>query len=433
MSADILASINFLPEQLPPDPHREYLKSHVGQISKYTAEVLIGIFAAMATIAVAFRLVIQLRSRGKLYLDDFFVLAATVFLLVETGLLYHLCSWIWIEQALAINPMNFVLFTRSEIMSLLTFLDSENAWLAVAWTSIYLVKLSFLAFFYKLVRNVSRNLTVFWWAALVVSTGAWVFTTFENIINCGTGSSMRCFPYPRHNIAIGISSSVVDVLSDLMILSIPILLLRNSQLRTGQKYRILAFLCLSVFMIAFAIARAFGGMHRDYAGVLTFHATWAHVWLHLEASVAVIMGGLTAFRTMFSREVRSQESSGSSKAINHYIRRLFRKSPGNESSVATSQEAKGPLQGPIAGASMKGLRTFIRRNNREPGHTTIEESMINSKYDPLESYHNFQREHRKSRAVSSTEGSKGSGGSGYTEELRMPEYPLPVLQTHNIV
>lgn len=192
----------------------------------------------------------------------------------------------------------------------------------------------------------------------------------------------------------------MDVITDLMIISIPIWLLRNTQLRSTQKLRILAFLCLSVVMVAFAVARFAGGLMRDSSGVLTYSLVWTVLMLHIECSIAVLMGGVTAFRTVFSRQPHDEESQQKERhtsSLLQYVKRLI-----SRSKTSSSSDRDDKMEQPIVisdravpTATLKGLRTFIRRNGRDPGHTTIDETLNSSAYDPLESYHNFKRHEQK--------------------------------------
>jgi hypothetical protein len=103
-----------------------------------------------------------------------------------------------------------------------------------------------------------------------------------------------------------ITTSMVDILSDLMIISIPIMILSKFQMRLSQKLRILAFLCLNVFMATFCLIRIAGKYHDPY-GTVQVHVEWTTLTLHMESSVAVLMGGVTAFRTVFASRIRERE------------------------------------------------------------------------------------------------------------------------------
>lgn len=238
-----------------------------------------------------------------------------------------------------------------------------------------------------------------------------------------TRCTVKCFPYPKHIHAIGIISTVTDVVTDLMIVSIPVLLLHKTQLRYTQKMRILTFLCLSVFMVAFAIARLSGGLMRDSYGVLTYSLAWTTLFLHIECSIAVLMGGVTAFRNVFKPQGRDEESQpeeGHTPLLLQYIRRMFGGSKATRGSDEECAGDKAPVMSdrPVTKGTLKGLRTFIRRNGRERGNTTMEQSMDNSAYDPLESYHNYKRHEQErvsmgtsTKLSSSTEVSGADPGS----------------------
>ena len=83
-----------------------------------------------------------------------------------------------------------------------------------------------------------------------------------------------------------------------MIIFIPIILLRKSLLRLSQKLRILAFLCLNAFCIAIALSRMAGGGYYNHDGKFVFRVVYNYILMHLEACIAIIMGGVTAFRTV---------------------------------------------------------------------------------------------------------------------------------------
>lgn len=93
----------------------------------------------------------------------------------------------------------------------------------------------------------------------------------------------------------------------LAVVSIPIVILRKSQMKPRQQLGLGIFLCLSVIMTVIAIVRI-GGYRIDGIGLGgKIDSTWALFWLYLEACVAVIMASITAFRSLFIH--------GSSKTI----------------------------------------------------------------------------------------------------------------------
>lgn len=226
---------------------------------------------------------------------------------------------------------------------------------------------------------------------------------------------MKCFPYNVHNLEIAGATTAVDILTDVLIVSIPFFLLRKSRLRFGQKFRILIFLCLSIVMVGFAFARLAGSLHHDISGVLTLDITWTLLWLHLESSVAVLMGGLTAFRIVFANQVREaghRKTTNTAPVYKRFTGFLIKSSGRHSSEYLKSRYNKqnGLLADPVTGGTLKGLRTFIRRNGREEGQPTMDgadNSILVSKYDQLESYHHYMKDIHSEGVRKSTSDWKG--------------------------
>lgn len=142
------------------------------------------------------------------------------------------------------------------------------------------------------------------------------------------------------------------------------------------------------------LGRSIGsGFHANFGIVNTF------LLLHIEASVAVIMCGVTAFRTVFAARIREREhqrrseerrAPGMYNSLLAWLKRFSgkSKSPG---SANTRSRKKPFLTGEVSRGTLRGLGTFIRRHEREPGLTTSASTAFDSGYDPLESYHEYMR------------------------------------------
>lgn len=113
----------------------------------------------------------------------------------------------------------------------------------------------------------------------------------------------------------------------------------------------------------------------------------------------VTMGSITAFRGIFAGQ--GPQSLGTDHQVPSSFKRLLsrlgltRKTA--KSSVPEVPEVPQGAHLPddsISHATLKGLRTFIRRYGRGAGHTTVG---LESDTDPLDEYHNFQRDQGKTR------------------------------------
>ena len=114
------------------------------------------------------------------------------------------------------------------------------------------------------------------------------------------------------NEVIPVLSNVLDMLTDLLsrkplplnrayttdyrpeVVSIPIILLRKSQLRVSQKLGLCVFLCLSVVMAVLAGIRASGFQFEKGYDVI-----WDLWWKYIEACVGCCMVSVSAFRSLF--------------------------------------------------------------------------------------------------------------------------------------
>jgi hypothetical protein len=142
-----------------------------------------------------------------------------------------------------------------------------------------------------------------------------------------------------------------------------------------QKAALGVFLCLSLVMVAFSITRV--SHIRGASGV---DVPWVFFWQFAEASVAVLMGSLTAFRTLLvaERERRCSPSpaggspggqgGGKGGMLNTFRQRvrLLGKRSGSD---LESQDGEAGLP-QIPGPMMTGLRTYIRRHKRDSGVKT---------------------------------------------------------------
>lgn len=125
--------------------------------------------------------------------------------------------------------------------------------------------------------------------------------------------------YFHRSLGLAIFDIILDVGTDLLIVSLPIRLLRSVKIRVRQKIVIGVFLSLNLFMAFTASVRVSGLKFRG-----TFDEVWLFAWQHIEACVAVAMISLTAFRSVFvgSEALRAQRESPKSLGIPVALKRL---------------------------------------------------------------------------------------------------------------
>lgn len=90
-----------------------------------------------------------------------------------------------------------------------------------------------------------------------------------------------------------------DSMANFLVVSIPVCLLWKVNIRPAQKLGLASFLCLSLVMAVMAIIRNSGLRIKLLSGDSTFDRAWLNLWQQIEASIAICLVSLTAFRQLF--------------------------------------------------------------------------------------------------------------------------------------
>lgn len=163
-------------------PVRERL--HLGQTELIDCfQVTAGLFYGIAVISVVVRGAIRVITRRKFALDDYFLFVAFAFLTAVTGLIYYLLDGIYVSTAVESNPVLIFRISSAQVNLILNQALNENIFLALAWTTTFLVKFSFLAFFRQLIRNVN-NIKYYYWSVVALTVVTWMSLTSEAFILC---------------------------------------------------------------------------------------------------------------------------------------------------------------------------------------------------------------------------------------------------------
>lgn len=156
-----------------------------------------------------------------------------------------------------------------------------------------------------------------------------------------------------------------------------------------QKIRIGTFLCLSLVIVIVSLVRLVGGLYHSRRGRYEFSMQWTFIILHIEAAIAILMGSISALRTVFAKQSRpdSREENGSIVFIYQKFLRITGKSKGSDDSKSKEHGTPRISGGNITQPTMKGLRSFIRRHERSQGHTTLASTI-----SEIEDYHEFRKQ-----------------------------------------
>ena len=150
-------------------------------------------------------------------------------------------------------------------------------------------------------------------------------------------------------------TTVMDVLTDFIVLSFPIAILSQIRINTRQKAGLGLWLCLSVVMIIIAIVRIAG---IKFA-VNSIDIVWLAFWQQQESSIAVTMVSMTAFRSLFVESIGATAPRRHPKfAANGWRTRLVRRALASGNERYEMERGAGLPQ--IPRATLTGMSATIR-------------------------------------------------------------------------
>ncbi|KAH7068017.1 hypothetical protein BKA63DRAFT_104029 [Paraphoma chrysanthemicola] len=185
-----------------------------------------------------------------------------------------------------------------KLMVRIFFVNTMFFWL-VLWT----VKLSFLMLYRRLIEGLHNIYIKLWWASVVIWFLSLIGSLTSHLTAC---SSMRAWFTPgacqtprdiRSQIASLYFTYAVDVLTDLMIMALPIRIIWNLKMPQTQKFGITGLFGIGIILIAVATLRVaqIGGKAQSSSQP---SASWLALWGVIETSIAVIIGCCPAFVTL---------------------------------------------------------------------------------------------------------------------------------------
>ena len=317
----------------------------------------------------------QIKIHRRLYLDDYFLLFACVTLTAGTVLGYANIGNLYWDEEVNYNPAH-IYYLLAEHVDVGARIDTYQrlrlSYPALLWTSIFVVKFAYLAFFRRLIDRIPP-LIKYWRVVLGISIVSFSICIISIYVSCvkwgleagqhvdirllSTGLILElasCLQpvYFHRTLGLVISDIVLDIGTDLLIIAIPLRILWSVRIKPRQKFVLGVFLSLNLFMAIVASVSVSGLRFRG-----TFDEVWLWFWQQIEACIAVTMISITAFRSVFV-------ASESPRA-----RRERAKKPWYSNTVAAIRRSKNQrgsdeeaIQGlpSIPSATLTGMRTFIQ-------------------------------------------------------------------------
>ncbi|KAH7323165.1 hypothetical protein B0I35DRAFT_427220 [Stachybotrys elegans] len=291
-------------------------------------DFFIGFSWAGVSVAVLFlfgRLYSRFRGPRRLFLDDVFISIACAMVVTTAGL------WQW-----SARDMYHILNVNAGVdIPAQDFFDRMRRWLTVSfvvemlyYTTLILFKLSMLFFFKRLGNSVER-FGYLWWPVLIFSLCTYfvsvgnveykcLFSSLEVITEyCNSPEGTQ---FLKDTLA---ANCALDVVSDFMIMLIPIVLLWKVRIQWRRKLIFMGIFSLSIVIMGVAIARAADIEARQKSNGLP-DSTYLWFWSACQSFLCIVVACSSAFPQLFTASSRSTDKPVWKPSASYYDRMALR-------------------------------------------------------------------------------------------------------------
>ncbi|KAL0944551.1 uncharacterized protein CTRU02_202438 [Colletotrichum truncatum] len=278
--------------------------------------VLIWVLWAAAFGLTIFRGSFQWILQRRLYADDYFIFAGLVSLTALSAVITSLLPQFYLAgeytKAAAKDPLTPLPLPIEEFTArTVTSLKLMFSQMLLFWTTLWAAKFSILFFVRRLVIGLPNYIRA-WWACFTVVLLLYLACMLSNFLTCTpltkywspTGCSAP-EDLVRADASIKFATSA-DVVSDLLIMILPLNLLRKLITSPTHKFGLAVLFSLGAIIIAFALVRlaqvtkATSDSAKDPTTVANGPVLLS-MWSHIESTVSIIVATLPAFRFLLGK------------------------------------------------------------------------------------------------------------------------------------
>ena len=339
------------------------------------------------------RFYIRARILKQWAIEDAFIILAVVCLCATTALNFATLRHLYDSLDVILQGFGSeLIFTVLEEVSATA--KKSDAMATLWWLVLFPVKLAYLFFFRKLIRRL-RYLNIWWWCVIAfmipAAIGCFVTTYIACPANDVQGVLQKCSGPSAGNRQVHVvaATTAIDVVTDVMVVSFPVLLLWKVKINLRQKLGLGTVLCLSLVMAIVAITRI-GGVRLPSRDI---DIVWLAFWQQQECSIALTMVSVNAFRSLFVANSSSpgrRSPAGNPKFSPSYWqeKRRHRQKLSDESDMHNL----GNLP-TIPSATLTGMRTMIGGSRWDRRDEDV--PMLTEKRHSVEMTQGVQAEHMK--------------------------------------
>lgn len=158
-------------------------------------QITAAVLLTLSIVSMIARLVLRLRARRGVYLDDYLYLVGFICLSAETIRFYQECDDFMLASAIHSHP-----YWASQVSPDWIKHQTETSFtdfiasFALMWSAIFAIKCSFLAFFKLLIERVT-GIRMYYWFVVVVTMASWLVVMLTPLILChDSGLSFSFLP-----------------------------------------------------------------------------------------------------------------------------------------------------------------------------------------------------------------------------------------------
>jgi len=326
--------------------------------------VFIGILWTCTSLSLCFlifRLFVRIKAFGKLLSDDYFVIVAWILLVAYSAL--------WQKHAPTMYDQYAI--TSGKLMPYIEFIKKDEDFLhaivpltILFYSCLWSVKLGFL-FFFKRIGYEIRIHKIWWWCVLFVTLTAYIGCISDINYKCSLKSifyiqaNCQSLKTIHWNNRTFYANCALDVLSDLCILSIPIMMLWKVRIPLKKKLALFAIFSAIIVVVVVSIIRVTIVNSVD----TNVDISWLYLWSNIEMGTSIIIACVASFRQLFVQTKNEQ------------IR------------------VKQPTSAQTSAWSRRGLMSYFTSTNRSQKDSSSHDTWQNERLDsqtqivPLDSIH----------------------------------------------
>ncbi|EEQ28734.1 hypothetical protein McanMca71_001195 [Microsporum canis] len=270
------------------------------KISRHALLISVWTLFAVTTLLLISRFAIRLRLHRKLFWDDILAGLAYIFLLCHNILATLALPTVYLLLDLYKDNRGFLQpGVLGKIDHMVKLVLSSNFLFRIC---IYLVKASLLALLWRLFHSLHLFRRA-WLAIVIVTVIGFAISIILPPVACSDFTALGCISPKRIRLsAIDIYvSTVFDVLTDILIVSLPVTFVLKSSLPMPQKLGLVGLFLLGLAVVIISILRT---IETDGKSKLS-PPSWLLFWSSMEATIAVMVSCFASYKSLFTARIRT--------------------------------------------------------------------------------------------------------------------------------